>query len=124
VIDVGALDEFEEGTARVVKAGDREVGIVIWDGKPYALRNVCPHMLAPLAEGVVAPRLCARSPLDRFDADRQAPVLVCPWHGWSFDIQTGEGVFAEPRGADRPKFRYKVRRYETRVEDGRVLVDV
>jgi nitrite reductase/ring-hydroxylating ferredoxin subunit len=123
VRDVGALEDFEEGVARVVKLEDSELGIVIWDGRPHAVRNLCPHMLGPLAEGVVAPRLCARSPLDRFDADRNAPVLVCPWHGWAFDLHTGEGVFEESRGPNR-RHRYKVKRYDAEIVDGRVLVDI
>jgi nitrite reductase (NADH) small subunit len=123
VIDVGAVEEFTEGASRVVNVKDRELGIVLWDGQPYALRNLCPHMQGPLGDGVVAPRLCASSPLDRFGADRTAPVLVCPWHGWSFDIRSGEGVFEERRGPKRA-FRYRVRRYDARIEDGRVLVDL
>lgn len=42
------------------------------DGKPSALRDLCPHRNAPLSSGrVVAGR------------------LVCPYHGWQFD---GEGI--------------------------------
>lgn len=123
MIDVGALGDFEEGVARIVKVKNREVGIILWDGRPYALRNTCPHMLGPLAEGVVAPRLCAKRPLDRFEADREAPVLICPWHGWAFDIKTGEVVFEESRGQGNGRFRHKVRRYDAQIVDGRVLVN-
>lgn len=42
------------------------------DGKPSALRDLCPHRNAPLSSGRVA-----------------AGRIVCPYHGWQFD---GAGV--------------------------------
>jgi nitrite reductase/ring-hydroxylating ferredoxin subunit len=40
--------------------------------------------------------------------------LVCPWHGWEYDITTGE--LAHDR-------RYHLRRHEVLVEDGVVYVE-
>lgn len=45
------------------------------DGREFPWRDVCPHMGAPLSEG-------------RYDAKRG--VLVCPWHGYEFDAESGE----------------------------------
>ena len=45
-------------------------------------------------------------------------VLTCPWHGWQYDLRTGENEF------DRA---IQLRTYEVRVEDGDVheaLVEV
>lgn len=123
MVDVGAVADFEDGVARVVRVADREIGVVVWDGEPFAVRNVCPHMFAPLAEGVVAPRLCSAGPLSALDADRGAPVLICPWHGWAFDLRSGQVAFGERRAPGAPPFRRRVRRYDARIVAGRVLVD-
>ena len=43
------------------------------DGEYYACTNTCPHMEGPLGEG----RL-------------EGHVLTCPYHGWQFDVRTGQ----------------------------------
>ena len=40
-------------------------------------------------------------------------VLTCPWHGWQYDVRTGENEF------DRA---LKLETYEVVVEDGEVKV--
>jgi nitrite reductase (NADH) small subunit len=40
-------------------------------------------------------------------------VLSCPWHGWQYDVRTGENEF------DRA---IQLETYEVRVEDGTVEV--
>lgn len=42
------------------------------EGKLHATGNVCPHRGAPLAEGWI-----------------ENGKLVCPWHAWTFDLNTG-----------------------------------
>jgi nitrite reductase/ring-hydroxylating ferredoxin subunit len=39
------------------------------------VRDICPHMGAPLSEGAFDPASCE---------------LRCPWHGYAFDARTGE----------------------------------
>ena len=39
----------------------------------YAVDNTCPHAGGPLGEGHL-----------------EGPVVECPWHGWQFNVQTGE----------------------------------
>lgn len=43
------------------------------DGAYYACEGVCPHQGGPLAKGCLA-----------------GTVVACPWHGWQFDVITGE----------------------------------
>ena len=45
------------------------------DGGRYAVAAVCPHL---------------GGPLDR--AQVEDGCLVCPWHGYRFDVRTGECV--------------------------------
>lgn len=112
MIDVGAVTDFQERTVTIVNAGAREVGIVRWNGDVYAISNVCTHQRGPLCRGTLGGLLTGASPGD-FQLDEDTPVLACPWHGWEFNVRTGRALWDE---------RYAVRTYETRVEDGRLLV--
>ena len=116
MIEVGSLDDFPPRTVTVVPAAGVEVGIVRWDGdEVYALRNVCPHALGPVCAGRLGPKIVApRGEPMGLDVDESCPVIACAWHGWEFDVRTGQAVW--------PDARMRVRTYPARVEAGRVLV--
>ena len=116
VVDVGAAADFREGRPTVIMVGGRELGIVSWQGRFFALRNVCAHMGARLCEGTVTARTSSRGATSPVQVEPGPPVVNCPWHGWSYDAETGASVF-EPR-------RFRVRTYPVSVSDGRVLVDL
>ena len=44
---------------------------------------------------------------------REGEILACPWHGWEFDLLTGQAL-ADPRD--------RLRLYPVTVEDGTVFV--
>ena len=110
--DVGALDELEREGRIVARVGGREVGVVRdpLNGSLHGIRNRCPHHGGPLCLGTVRERLVGAP--GRYDLGGQS-VLRCPWHGWEFDLETGQCV-------DEPSLRAAV--YPTQVEGGRVLV--
>jgi len=64
------------------------------DAKLTVMDDTCPHAGASLSGGGV-----------------HEGCLVCPWHGWAFDIDSGECP-------DNPAI--KVRTYETKVANGKV----
>lgn len=64
----------------------------------HAIRNRCYHMGCPLEGGLL-----------------EGPILMCPCHDWRFDVRDGQFV-------DAPELSIPV--YETRVEDGKVLVNL
>jgi nitrite reductase (NADH) small subunit len=72
-IRVAAVDEIPPGHGKELVAGDRVVAIFNVDGRFFALDGVCPHAGGPLGEG----RL-------------QGCIVTCPWHGWQFDVTTGQ----------------------------------
>ena len=45
---------------------------------------------------------------------REGEILACPWHGWEFDLLTGEGL------ADRRRLRL----YPVSVEDDTVFITI
>ncbi|GAB3348153.1 Rieske (2Fe-2S) protein [Amycolatopsis echigonensis] len=114
-IDLGAVEEFEEGVLQVRQASSRQIGVARWKDRFYALRNICPHQSAPLCAGRLLTGISDGEPVGVIEADDGAPVVTCPWHGWEFHLDTGKSLWDE---------RYKVRAYQVVVENGRVLLEM
>jgi nitrite reductase (NADH) small subunit len=91
---VCAANDISDRNRKVVRIGSFEVGIFNMDGKFYAWENVCPHLAGPACQGVMVPLttegVCEdRASLGRvFSKDHMN--IVCPWHGYEFDIRTGQ----------------------------------
>ena len=105
-----------DGKRLIVEVAGRSIGIFRIDDRYYALRNRCPHNGGPLCQGSpVFSLIEARRPGDyRVDADRK--FVVCPWHGWEYDIATGQSYF-DPVGS-------RVRAYAVSVVSGAALAEV
>jgi 3-phenylpropionate/trans-cinnamate dioxygenase ferredoxin subunit len=132
---VAKVGEIPAGTSRVVKIAGRELGIFFVNGEYFALANRCPHEGAPLALG----RLCHLVESDepgQFKISRQGEILRCPWHGWEFDIRTGQSycdpnsvfvrnfkVTVEP-GSSVAKGPYMAETFQVSIEDEYVVVDM
>ncbi len=95
--DLGSLASFPEG-APVLRKDEhgRRYACVRRGDCVHAIDDRCPHQGYPLSQGSV-----------------REGVLTCEWHNWKFDLASGACTF----GGD------PVRRYPTRVEDGRVHLD-
>jgi 3-phenylpropionate/trans-cinnamate dioxygenase ferredoxin subunit len=107
-----AAGEVQPGGRRIVQVNGRSVGVFNVGGRFYALLNRCPHKGARLCEG----RVCGTTlPTDNysFEYGRDGELVRCPWHGWEFDIATGQAL-AEPR--------VRVRVYPVDVQDGQVVI--
>ena len=103
----GLVADFEGDARKVVTVADREVVVFRVRGRFYALENRCLHSGGPVGEGLLIGKVEAVLGEDkaylgeRFSDDRLH--LVCPWHGYEYDIKTGECV------SDR---KLKLRRYK------------
>jgi len=107
--------ELGPGGRRVVLAGRREILVIDDRGTLRALFNRCPHRQAPLTAGPLRKsRLPA--PVGGIEYDRERQVLLCPWHRYEFDLESGRCP------ADPQKLR--VATYEVRVEGDEIAVYV
>ena len=95
---VARAEDVPPGSGRVVHAGERELALFNCDGAFYGTQSECLHMKGPLGRG----RL-------------EGCVLSCPWHGWQYDVRTGENEF------DRALV---LETFEVVVEDGDVKIAV
>lgn len=75
-VKVASKSEVPSDTGRHVEVQGKEIALFKVGGTVYALYHVCPHQGGPLAEGGI-----------------EGSVVTCPWHGWSFDVTTGECTF-------------------------------
>jgi nitrite reductase (NADH) small subunit len=115
LVDVGGVDEFPPDAVRIVVVDEREVGVVSWRGEWFAVRNICPHLGAPLCAGSMRPFLTQERP-DSADltVELDRPVIECPWHHWEFDIRSGLSIAGRER----------VKTYSVDIQDGRVLLEM
>lgn len=86
---VATVDELPLGARKVITVAGRSIGVFNVNGEYFALRNTCPHQGGALCEGRLTGFLMARVP-GEYDYSRQGEILRCPWHGWEFDIKTGQ----------------------------------
>ena len=85
--------EIAEGARKVIVSGDAEVGVFRIDGALVAWRNHCPHQGGPVCQGRLMKRVEERLDKEGHSlgihyADK-ALNIICPWHGYEFDIRTG-----------------------------------
>lgn len=89
---VGTADEVPPGERKLVEVAGRSIGIFNVDGRYYAIRNRCPHQGGPLCLGVQTGLVEATGP-GEYRYARRGEFLRCPWHGWEFEIATGQSWF-------------------------------
>ena len=114
---VGTTAEFDGDRRKMLVVDGREIVVLRHEDRFYAYENVCLHMGGPVAEGILIPKVEAiltddgRQLGERFNPDEMH--IVCPWHGWEYDLETGE--FMGNR-------RMKLRKFETQVRGDDVYV--
>lgn len=114
---VGGVDDFPEGTHRVVRVGGREIGVFNVGGRFYGLPNLCPHQTGPLCEaaGCHGTTLARPETGWRTEWGMDGEVIACPWHGIEYHVPTGRCLaFPEIR----------LRTYPVEVRGGEVVVKV
>ncbi|HEU4450037.1 MAG TPA: Rieske 2Fe-2S domain-containing protein [Gaiellaceae bacterium] len=73
---VARAEDVPPGSALVVQAGERELALFNVEGTLHATQGRCLHLGGPLGKGVL-----------------DGCVVSCPWHGWQYDVRTGENEF-------------------------------
>jgi|SRR5215216_3940143 glycine betaine catabolism B len=99
LIKIGETKDIQSSQMKAVDVNGETICVANFEGKYYAIGNVCTHMGGPLVEGK----------LEGFEVE-------CPWHGSKFDIRTGKGV--------RPPAMREEPTYEVTVEDNNVLIKI
>jgi len=97
-IDLCAVTDVPAGGGKYVEHGHRALAVMRFaalGGETFrVMDDHCPHAGGSLSAGTI---------ID--------DCVICPWHAWPFNVNTGECPDAEA---------YRVKVYESRVIDGRV----
>jgi len=89
--DLPATNEVKE-----FRCGDKEICVANVEGTYSAIDNICLHRGGPLGDGAIL-----------------SGKVVCPWHGWEWDPQTGVHDASA-----------KVAVYPMKIENGDVLIEI
>jgi nitrite reductase (NADH) small subunit len=90
---VGRLDEFTEGSRKVISCDGTEIGVFKINGELVAWYNQCAHLQGPVCQGRIYGKV--EEPVDANGHTRMLRYsetekhIVCPWHGWEFSLKTG-----------------------------------
>ena len=110
---IASVQELPPGAHKLAEIDGKSIGVFNVNGDFVAVLNLCPHELAPVCRGRVSGTTLPSAP-GEFRWGREGEILACPWHGWEFDLLTGECL------TDRRR----LRRFPVEVEGGTVFVVV
>jgi nitrite reductase/ring-hydroxylating ferredoxin subunit len=94
VLDLAALPSNE---LTLVTVNNQDVILYRRDDDICAIGNECPHQAGSLCDGFV-----------------EGDIVVCPLHGWEFDLRSGACMTVPGES---------VPRYEVTVEDGAIFLE-
>ena len=98
LVKVANLAQLAENTVTEVMVGGEPYAICRVNGRVTALSGMCLHRGGPLGQGAI------------YDGR-----VVCPWHAWEWDCQTGANDFDPTQ---------KVATFAVQVEGDDILLDV
>jgi nitrite reductase/ring-hydroxylating ferredoxin subunit len=110
---VAAVGDIPPGTRRLAQVNGRAIVVFNVGGEFFALNNRCPHRGGSLYHGIQTGLVESREP-GCYSYSRKGEMVKCPWHGWEFDVRTGQS-WCDPS-------RVRARRYAVSVEAGTQLV--
>ncbi len=72
-VTIAKVGEVPPGTCRTVEVQGVWLALCNVEGVYRVVDNTCPHAGGPLGEGKL-----------------EGETVRCPWHGWRFNVRTGE----------------------------------
>lgn len=132
---VALAQDIPPGTRKLFTVKGRPIAIFNLDGEYYGLLNRCPHQGGSLCDGIVTGLLQSSTP-GEYTYSRKGEIVRCPWHGWEFDIRTGQSYCDPSRvrtktyavqtspGASVIEGPYVAETVAVRVEEDYIVVDV
>ena len=98
-VRIGSTSELPApGEAKELQCQGKVICVANVGGNISAMDNVCLHRGGPLGQGTI-----------------EGDKLICPWHGWQFNVNTGEA-------GHNPAA--KVPTYAIKVEGDEVLIEL
>jgi nitrite reductase/ring-hydroxylating ferredoxin subunit len=110
---VAAVGDIPPGKRKLAQVNGRAIVVFNLGGEFFALNDRCPHRGGSLHRGKQTGLVESDGP-GRYCYSRPGEIIRCPWHGWEFDIRTGQS-YCDPK-------RFRARAYPVNVEPGSAVV--
>lgn len=110
---VASTDDVDVGERLLVEIEGREVAVFNVNGEYHALANYCVHQGGPICEGKISGALLEED--GELVWDHEDEFVSCPWHGWEFEIASGEHITND---------KYRLPRYDVVVHDDGLYLDL
>jgi nitrite reductase (NADH) small subunit len=114
--DVGPATDFPPGILHRIDAAGKALVLVHVSQGYRALRDTCPHQGARLSAGSLSGIPLPAPVGEPASYGRDGEIIVCPWHGWSFDTHNGRPLI--------PSRRCRVKTYPVHERQGRLLIEI
>jgi nitrite reductase/ring-hydroxylating ferredoxin subunit len=92
-VNVGPASQFADPGRRVIAFERLEIAVFKLDREFFAYLNLCPHMGGPACQGKMIAKVVEIIAEDRASRgmrfSKTKMHVVCPWHGYEFDVRTG-----------------------------------
>jgi 3-phenylpropionate/trans-cinnamate dioxygenase ferredoxin subunit len=111
---IALVADIPPGGRKLVSVKGRPIVVFNLDGAYFGLLNRCPHQGGPLGEGQLTGLVASSCP-GEYTYSRVGEILRCPWHGWEFDIRTGQS-YCDPE-------RIRTRVYPVEVTAGKTVAE-
>lgn len=116
---IAKVDEINEGERITVQIEGREITLFKIDGEFHAYTNWCAHQSGPICEGTLTGTRKAEVDQESGTIEtewcREGKILSCPWHGWEYDVVTGECL--SQNGVKLPS-------HPVEIKDGNIVVSL
>jgi 3-phenylpropionate/trans-cinnamate dioxygenase ferredoxin subunit len=132
---VAPTSEIAPGDRKLFTVKGRPIAIFNLGGQFYGMLNRCPHQGGSLCDGIITGLVQSSIP-GEYAYTRVGEIVRCPWHGWEFDIRTGQSycdpeqirtksyqVTAEP-GASVVEGPYVAETVPVRIEEDYIVVEM
>lgn len=74
-VEAGKVADLVPGKIHKIEHEGQVIALINIDNAFYAVDGICGHAGGPLCRGEV---------------DTDEKVITCPWHGWEYDLKSGE----------------------------------
>lgn len=97
-VQIAKREDIPDNTGFAVEVEGQAIALYRINSEIYAIEGVCPHAGGPMAEGSL-----------------NGCLAMCPWHGWEFDVKTGQCDF-------NPDIQVKT--YPVKEEKGTIFIKI
>lgn len=109
---VARVGDIPPNGSKLVEVKGRQIALFHVNGEYFALTDRCPHEGGSLCAGRLVGQLSSKEP-GHYELSRPNEFVQCSWHGWEFDLRTGQS-YTDPDSI-------RARTYQVTVEPGATL---